>query len=236
MTRDKLVKHQLKNSPVPSIDDISKHRFFMKKVDHLVYTTPNLEATIDDLEAKLGVRPVFGGYHDTQGTKNALINLDNGAYLEILAADDDNTAISPPRWMGVDALTKAQMTRWALKSEDLSDDSQLLKQYDENMGTVFAGSRQNAAGDWLRWKMLLPLATPEVELTPFFVDWRTSDVHPHDVLPDMGCSLVELYATHPEPEMIMARLENLGVKLRVEKGTRVALRAKIKCPKGIIEL
>jgi hypothetical protein len=208
----------------------------MKKIDHLVYTTPNLEIAIIDLEAKLGVRPIFGGYHDTQGTKNALVNLNNGAYLEILAADDNNTAISPPRWMGVDVLTKAQMTRWALKSEDLSGDSQILKQHDEEMGTIFAGSRQNAAGDWLRWEMILPLPTPEVELAPFFVDWRTSDVHPHDVLPDMGCSLVELHATHPEPKMVTMLLQQLGAKIQVEKGEQITLRAKIKCPRGVIEL
>jgi hypothetical protein len=208
----------------------------MKKIDHLVYTTSNLEATINDLEAKLGVRPIFGGYHDTQGTKNALVNLDNGAYLEILAADDNNTAISPPRWMGVDVLTKTQMTRWALKSEDLLADSRILQQHDEKTGTLFAGSRQNAAGDWLRWEMILPLPTPEVELAPFFVDWRSSDVHPHDVLPDMGCSLVELYAIHPEPATILTLLDKLGGKLRVEKGPKVELRAKIKCPNGIVEL
>lgn len=204
--------------------------------DHLVYTVPNLEAAIDDLEAKLGVRPVFGGYHDTQGTKNALINLDHGAYLEILAADDNNTAIPPPRWMGVDVLTKAQMTRWALKSADLPADSKILREYDAAMGTIFGGSRQTAGGGWLRWEMILPTATPEVEVIPFMVDWRRSDIHPHEALPDMGCSLVELCATHPEPELIIPVLEQLGAKLRVEKGTTAALRAKIECPFGIIEL
>ncbi|WP_020571611.1 VOC family protein [Neolewinella persica] len=207
-----------------------------RPIDHLVYTVPNLEAAIDDLEAKLGIRPVFGGYHDTQGTKNALVNLDNGAYLEILAADDNNTAISPPRWMGVDCLTRARMTRWAIKSEALPADSNTLRAYDEAMGTIFGGSRQTASGGWLRWEMILPTAEPEVDILPFMVDWRKSDVHPHEVLPNMGCSLVEVYATHPEPEMVLSVLEQLGVGLRVEKGPQIDLRMKLECPKGIIEL
>jgi hypothetical protein len=208
----------------------------LRLIDHLVYTVPNLEAAIDELETKLGVRPAFGGYHDTQGTKNALINLDNGAYLEILAADDDNVSIPPPRWMGVDCLTKARMTRWAIKSEELPTDSKILRAYDEAMGTIFGGSRQTASGGWLRWEMILPTAEPEVEVIPFMVDWRKSDIHPHEVLPNMGCSLVELYATHPEPELIMPLLDQLGVSLRVEKGAQVDLRMLVECPNGIIEL
>jgi hypothetical protein len=207
-----------------------------RSIDHLVYTVPNLEAAIDDLEAKLGIRPVFGGYHDTQGTKNALVNLDKGAYLEILAADDGNTAISPPRWMGVDCLTGARMTRWAIKSDDLLTDSKMLQAYDKAMGTIFGGSRQTASGGWLRWEMILPTAEPEVEIVPFMVDWRKSEIHPHDVLPNMGCSLVELYATHPEPATLQPLLAQLGVKIRVVDGAQVGLRMKIKCPNGIIEL
>jgi hypothetical protein len=128
------------------------------------------------------------------------------------------------------------MTRWAIKSEDLPADSKTLRAYDQAMGTIFGGSRQTASGGWLRWEMILPTAEPEVEIVPFMVDWRKSDVHPHEVLPNMGCSLVELYAAHPEPEVIMPLLEQLGVSLRVEKGAQVDLRMRVECPNGIIEL
>lgn len=205
-------------------------------LDHLVYTVPNLEAAMDDLEARLGVRPAFGGYHATRGTKNALVNLDNGAYLEILAADDENTATPPPRWMGVDLLTGPKLTRWAVKSDDLPADQAILRAYDAALGEISAGSRQTAGGGWLRWEMILPLPAPEVDIIPFMVDWRQSEIHPHDNLPDMGCSVVEMSATHPEPEKINAVLQQLGVKLTVKAGAVAGLRAVIRCPKGEVVL
>ncbi|MEM9929125.1 MAG: VOC family protein [Bacteroidota bacterium] len=204
----------------------------MRLLDHIVYTVPDLPAAMEDLARRLGVQPVIGGRHDTQGTKNALINLDNGAYFEILAADDTNTAIPPPRWMGVDVLTRPQITRWALKSDDLAADGQVLQAYHPGMGRPTAGSRQRPDGSWLRWTLNLPLPTPEVEVVPFMVDWSASEVHPHDVLPDMGCRLVSLVVLHPEPEKIKAVLAQLNCELEVRQADAAGLRLEVRGPSG----
>ena len=65
----------------------------MRQIDHIVYTVPNLEKAIDWFAEISGIRPAFGGYHTTQGTKNAVVNLGNSCYLELLAADDANKDI-----------------------------------------------------------------------------------------------------------------------------------------------
>jgi len=98
-----------------------------RKIDHIVFAVPNLEAAMNEFEELTGIRPAFGGYHTTQGTKNAVVNLGNDCYLEILAADNDNTQIAPPRWMGIDLIESPQITRWSLKSKDLQSDSAVLK-------------------------------------------------------------------------------------------------------------
>ncbi len=94
-----------------------------KRIDHIVFTVFNLESAIDRIEMQLGARPLFGGFHKTQGTKNALLDLGDQCYLELLAADNTNADILPPRWMGVDALTEEKITRWAIKSNNLESDS-----------------------------------------------------------------------------------------------------------------
>ncbi|MFY0598173.1 MAG: VOC family protein [Cyclobacteriaceae bacterium] len=211
-------------------------KVFPKSIDHLVYAVPDLDKAIDEFEIKLGVRPIFGGYHKTQGTKNALINLTNNCYLELLAVDHSNAEIKPPRWMGIDVLSKSKMTRWALRSDSLEKDSKALKVFNTEMGDIGSGSRNTADGSLLKWKLTMPLALPEVELTPFLIDWSKTERHPSDLLPDMGCELIDLYGSHPNPEHRTLVFSSLGVRLRIEQSQEVVLKAIIGTPNGIVEL
>ena len=152
--------------------------FQKRKIDHIVYAVPDLEEAIDDLENRLGIRPTFGGYHTTKGTKNALVNLGNACYLEILTTDEKNTSVKAPRWMGVDLAGPPQITRWSLKSNQLEEDSKILQDYRVEMGMIEGGQRKMTDGRLLTWDMILPLAAPRVELMPFMTDWQHSDIHP----------------------------------------------------------
>mgnify|MGYP001812937740 CR=1 FL=1 len=207
-----------------------------RRIDHIVYAVFDLDKSMDDFEELLGVRPIFGGYHKTFGTKNALINLDKGVYLELLAADNSNMDVQKPRWMGVDVLKEEQITRWALKSDKLENDSRELKKYNPKMGQIAKGSRNTATGSLLRWELTMPLSLLEVELVPFMLDWGQSEIHPHEALPKMGCELVQLYGTHPDPELYTGILSALGLSFRIEKASEIRLKMLLKSPKGNIEL
>lgn len=155
-------------------------------------------------------------------------------YLELLAVDNTNTEIKPPRWMGIDVLKKSRITRWALKSDNLVGDSHILKAHNSDMGEIKGGSRNTSKGALLKWEMIMPLPEPEVEILPFIVDWSQSETHPHNELPEMNCQLVELYATYSIPKFYDAILQQLNFDLKIENKTETSINALIKCPKGLV--
>ena len=204
-------------------------------IDHIVYAVPNLEEAMNWFQGVSGVRPVFGGYHMTEGTKNALINLSNGAYLEFLAVDQSNNTIEANRWMGIDLIRESKVTRWALKSKNLHADAKTLKAYNPEMGRLKGGQRKMANNQMLTWELAMPLATPEIELVPFMTDWQNSDIHPTDSL-EKTCTLLDLTMRHPHPGSCSDVLSAFGYKDILSKGESPEISIRIQCPKGIIEL
>lgn len=205
-----------------------------RPIDHLVYVVPDLQKGMTELEHRLGCPVIYGGQHLNQGTHNALVNLGNNCYLELLAIDQTNSKISAPRWMGVDIVQEPQLTRWALKSKQLEQDVQILQKANAAMQNIVQGSRQRTDGSILNWEILMPLPQPAVELLPFMVDWQDS-IHPTESL-DTHCQLVELKATHPNPLTLQTILQQLQAPLTVTLGTTIRLQAIIDCPRGRIIL
>jgi len=156
--------------------------------------------------------------------------------LELIAIDHENKTINAPRWMGVDVLTKNQITRWALKSDHLKADSNILKSYDSKMGVITGGSRLTSDNSLLQWELIKPLPQPEVELTPFFLDWSSSEIHPSDAIPNMNCEFIRLFATHPKPSAFSKLFKQLSVNLEIRKSSDIMLKMILQTPKGIIEL
>src|SRR5215510_7380506 len=91
----------------------------LARVDHLVYATPDLDASVNDLERRLGVRATTGGQHPGRGTRNALIALGPAAYLEIIGPDPAQPDPDTPRNFGIDTLKEPRLGTWAAKGTDL---------------------------------------------------------------------------------------------------------------------
>ena len=79
-------------------------------IDHLVYATPDLDLGIDTIERLLGVRATPGGQHLGAGTRNALVALGPGTYLEIVGPDPANSP-NPNNQDGF-ASTKSMRRGW----------------------------------------------------------------------------------------------------------------------------
>ncbi len=207
----------------------------MRLIDHLVYCVPELEKACSYLAQVLGVEPSMGGRHLTKGTKNAVLNLGNACYLEVLALDQDNEERNGPRWMGIDLISSPRVTRWSLKSQTLFSDSEVLKSYNPRMGEIDGGSRELGGGGILEWQMTLPLAEPIIDLVPFVTQWPVTSIHPTERMENI-CSLEYIRFTHPEPKAIQEVFNQLEIENRLLKGAEPEIRIGIRGPKGFLEL
>ena len=206
----------------------------LDNVDHLVYAVPILEKGITEIEEKLGVAPVLGGQHRSQGTHNALVHLGRNCYLEIIAPDPTNDTFTGQRWMGIDLVTIPKITRWAVKSSDLDRDRAYLSTVDPRLGDLKGGARKKTDGTKLIWKASITLPEPEVELLPFIIDWKGKE-HPTKSLPQV-CKLIELRGMHPTPYMAEAAVHSLNIDMKMGVADQPVITALIQTPNGVVEL
>jgi hypothetical protein len=206
----------------------------LRRLDHLVYVVPDLDAGVADLEQRLGVRASPGGQHPGRGTRNALIALGPDTYLEILAPDPTQPRPAAGRWFGVDEQAPARLAGWAAKGSGLEKVVAAAAARGVPLGPAVAGSRQRPDGVTLKWTLTDPGVAPGVTLLPFFIDWAES---PHPAATAArGPVLVSLRAEHPRPDLAREPLAALGLDLAVDAGPRPALVAVLRTVSGLVEL
>ncbi len=207
----------------------------MRSIDHIVYAVPDLHEAVEDFRKLSGVLPVIGGRHLDRGTHNALVNIGNGAYLELIAADTDNRDFTGDRWMGVDLIDSPTIVRWSIKSEHINQDAVWLEKRNPLLSSVVEGSRQTEEGNRLAWKMTLPSPYPMVEGIPFFTDWSESSFHPCDRLPEES-TLLSISISGPDVSALEVYVDDLNVPLILQESQDTCINIEIKTPTGRIIL
>ncbi|MDA0365240.1 MAG: VOC family protein [Chloroflexi bacterium] len=203
-----------------------------RAVDHLVFRVPDLEAGMDVIEQRLGVRPAGGGVHPGRGTRNALLGLGEGCYLEVIAPDPAQPE-TPTSWRFGPPVSAPELSTWAARSDLIETQLELARTRGLDLGAVAPMSRERPDGSVLRWQLTTG-ERPGDGLVPFLIDWGRSD-HPSASAP-AGCRLIALRARHPDPERITRLLSALDLALPVEHGDRSALIAEIETPLGRVML
>jgi hypothetical protein len=203
-------------------------------IDHLVWGGQNLEQEIERLEAWTGVRALPGGRHRGEGTRNAIIRIGPGIYLELIAPDPEQSAPPHPRWFGLDALTAPRLITWAAKCDSVDQRVAAAQAAGIELGHVRVGQRELDDGQVISWRLTYPDLRLGSGLVPFLIDWGTSR-HPSAAAPN-GIRLVDFWAEHPEPRTIQSLLRHLGLELRVVRGERPVLAAAFDTPCGRVEL
>ena len=185
-------------------------------IDHLVYATTDLEATVAELASRLGVEPTPGGSHAGQGTRNQLVGLGAGAYLEIIGPDDDQPDPVDGRPFGIDRLVRPRLVGWCVRPRlPLAAVARAAAAARWDVGPIQAMSRTRPDGVELSWHLTMPIIGPTaVAPLPFLIDWGTSP-HPADTL-DHPVQLLDLRIECTAPEALAGQLEAIDELTSVE--------------------
>lgn len=202
------------------------------RIDHVIHAAPDLDAAVDAIEERCGVRAAGGGQHLGQGTHNRLLGLGPATYLEIVAPDPYQPEPSLPRPYGVDGVTRPGLVGWAIACDDIEEAVTTARAKGYDPGDVIDGQRRTADGDVLRWRLTGNAQTAGV--VPFLISWGDTP-HPATSAPQ-GLTLESLRLEHPDPGFVTARLHALGADVAVRRARDPALVVAITGPNGQNEL
>lgn len=162
------------------------------RLDHVSYAAgpAGLDATSHELADALGVELVDGGVHPRFGTRNRVLPLTGGHYLEVVAVLEHPVADKVPFGQAVRARSQAGggWLGWVVAVDD-------LLAVEARLGRpAVQGNRKRPDGFELLWKQIGVkglLADPQL---PFFVYWESDPIEHPSVAAgrDNGVDLVRL--------------------------------------------
>lgn len=204
-------------------------------IDHLVFAVPDLEVARDDFEQRTGIRPSYGGQHVGLGTHNAVLDLGEAVYVELLAPDPSQPESAGELAFGLHTLGEPRLITWAAKADHLRQRVESARAAGFDPGEVVPISRKLPDGTLLEWELTTrPSAAGAADLLPYLIDW--GDVPHPTTRAEAGCRLTSLRGQHPESEAVRGQLVALEVELDVEQGPTAALIAVIETPRGTLTL
>jgi hypothetical protein len=199
----------------------------MLQLDHLAVVSADLQDGRVAVEKTLGVAMQPGGQHAYFGTRNWLLGLEDGLYLEVIAVDPDAPNPGVTRWFDLDRMQgPPRLGNWVCRSDDLNA---ALAQHPQ------AGRPVALARGDLNWRMAVPETgrLPYDNLFPAMMQWDCA-AHPDERLAASGCRLQRLVVTHPEAGELSARLAPVLTDERVVFDTGApGLLAEIMTPSGL---
>jgi hypothetical protein len=170
------------------------------RLDHLSYAAgpEGLAACVQRLGSRLGAGFTDGGIHPSFGTRNFVLPLSGGCYLEVVEALDHPAADNAPFGRAVRARTEVGggWLAWVIGVDDIAPVEVRLAR------SAAAGHRRRPDGVDLRWQQIGITEVASDPQLPFFVRWES----PESEHPSAGGSGIAL-----------AGLEIAGDELRIDE-------------------
>jgi len=145
------------------------------RLDHISYASSHdqLADVLQRLGAQIGSPFTDGGIHPRFGTRNFVLPLKNGQYIEVVCPLNHPAADASPfgRAVSQRANEGGGWLAWVVSTEDISP-------FEQRIGRkAVQGHRTKPNGEDLQWKQIGVLDTLNDAQLPFFIEW-ISGTHP----------------------------------------------------------
>lgn len=201
------------------------------RIDHVILGIDDLDRGVELLREATGVTASLGGAHPGRGTRNALVGLGRGCYLELLAPNPDDVA-GPTVALEFARYQSLAPIGWAIGTRDIDGVLSAAGADTAREGGIRPGARHRPDGTSLRWRTLTPWSGPN-PLLPFYIEWDRASAHPSTDLP-RGCRLAGFALASPTADSLTATLQGAGVPISVAPSTRPEMLLTLDCAKGRI--
>lgn len=183
------------------------------------------------------MRPANGGVHPGRGTRNALLGLGQGRYLEVIAPDPAQKEVPKVR-AELPAMLKQlaipRLVGWAVRTLNIEASAERLRKYGVAFQGPTPGSRARPDGRVLHWKTL-NFDDDRDGVLPFLIEWGADSGHPSADAP-AGCNLEGFAVVSTDSSALSAEFQEFGIDVVVQSGKAAHLYAKIVGPKGTMVL
>lgn len=211
------------------------------RLDHIVFAAgpDGLAATTRRLSEQLGEEFVDGGVHPRFGTRNAILPLSEGTYLEAVEVLDHPASDKAPFGQAVRARSElgGGWMGWVVAVDDIGPLEQRLGRESVN------GNRHRPDGVELLWKQLGVKGLQADPQLPFFVQWK-SDPAEHPSRGSSGKISLAALEIAGDPARVsdwLGRpveepLEDVKVEWVAPNGTPGIVAAQLHTPSGLVRL
>ncbi len=198
-----------------------------------------MASTAQRIGGLLGTEFRDGGVHPRFGTRNMILPLAGGTYLEIVEVLDHPASDKAPFGQAVRArsLLGGGWLGWVVAVDDIAAAEQRLGR------EAATGSRHRPDGVLLHWKQIGInglIADPQL---PYLIQWDVDDeLHPsHGADPTFSLACLEIAGDSQRVsewlgESVESPLEDVKVEWAAPNGTPGIIAAQVQTPNGLVRL
>ena len=209
-------------------------------VDHLIYAIgpDGLKAEAERLADELGTEYKDGGFHPRFGTRNHIIPLTDGRYIEVVEVLDHPASDKAAFGQAVRARSEmgGGWLGWVVSVADLTP-------YEERLNrSAVPGSRQFPDGRRLEWSQIGIrglIADPQL---PYFLQWKSdASLRPSALSGDATLAEIQIAGSASRlsewlGEPIGAELDGVKLDLVSPRGTPGISSVTFECPTGTVTI